>query len=102
MKIRVADYVAQFLAQNGVFDIFVLTGTYSMYLNDAIVSHPKLRYFCPRHEAAGVEMAAGYARMKEGFGAICVTAGPGATNAISGLAEAWLDAAPVIVVSGQV
>ncbi len=102
MKIRVADYIAQFLVQIGVSDIFVLTGTYSMYLNDAIVSHPKLRYYCPRHEAAGLEMAGGYARMKQGFGAICVTAGPGATNAISGLAEAWLDAAPVIILSGQV
>ena len=102
MNIRVADYVAQFLVDRGIFDIFVLTGTYSMYLNDAIVSHPKLAYYCPRHEAAGLEMAAGYARMKQSFGAICVTAGPGATNAISGLAEAWLDAAPVIVLSGQV
>ncbi len=102
MKIRVADYIAQFLVKKGVNDIFVLTGTYSMYLNDAIVSHPKLRYYCPRHEAAGVAMAGGYARMNESLGAICVTGGPGATNAISGLAEAWLDAAPVIVLSGQV
>ncbi len=102
MKIRVADYVAQFLVDKGVHDIFVLTGTYSMYLNDAIVSHPKLTYYCPRHEAAGVLMAGGYARMKQSFGAICVTAGPGATNAISGIAEAWLDSAPVIVLSGQV
>ncbi len=100
--IRVADYIAQFLADRGVFDIFVLTGTYAMYLNDAIVSHPKLHYYCPRHEAAGLIMAEGYARMKQSFGAICVTGGPGATNAISGLAEAWLDAAPVIVLSGQV
>lgn len=100
--IRVADYIAQFLVDKGVEDIFVLTGNGSMYLNDGIASQPRLNYIAARHETAATLMAESYARLKQSLGAVCVTSGPGAANAVSGLVEAWVDSAPIMVISGQV
>lgn len=102
MKMRVADYISNFLVQKKINDIFVLTGYGAMYLNDAIVSNPKINYFCVRNEAASPMMAEAYSRLKNSVGAVCLTAGPGSTNAIPGLAEAWVDSAAVMVFSGQV
>lgn len=98
---RVADYIAQFLVGQGVQDIFMLTGNGAMYLNDAI-AQSNIHYYCARNEAAAPMMAEAYARVKQSLGAVCLTAGPGSTNAVPGLAEAWVDAAPVFIVSGQV
>ena len=99
--IRLADYVAQFLVNIGVKDIFMLTGYGSMYLNDAI-EISGIKHYATRNEASAPMMAAAYARLNQSIGAVCVTAGPGATNAVPGLAEAWVDAAPIIILSGQV
>ena len=99
---RVADYIAKFLVRHGVRDIFVLTGHGAMYLNDAITLQPELKYYCARNEAAAPMMAEAYARVKKSLGAVCLTSGPGSTNAIPGLAEAWVDSAPVLIISGQV
>ena len=101
-KIRVADYIASFLVEKGVKDLFVLTGYGAMYLNDAIAAHPTLKYYCVRNEATSPMMAEAYARIKQVPAAVCLTAGPGSTNAVPGLAEAWVDSAPIIVISGQV
>ena len=98
---RVADYIAQFLQERGIEDIFMLTGYGSMYMNDAI-ELSGIRHYAARNEAAAPMMAEAYARVKGSVGAVCVTAGPGATNAVPGLAEAFVDAAPIIVLSGQV
>ncbi len=100
--IRVADYIARFLVSRGVKDIFVLTGNGAMYLNDAFTLQPELKYYCARNEAAAPMMAEAYARIKGSLGAVCLTSGPGYTNAIPGLAEAWVDSAPVMILSGQV
>ena len=100
-KIRVADYIANFLIENGVEDIFMLTGNGAMYLNDAI-GKSGINFYCARNEAAAPMMAEAYARVKGSLGAVCVTSGPGSTNAIPGLAEAWVDSAPILVLSGQV
>jgi acetolactate synthase-1/2/3 large subunit len=99
--IRVADYIAHFLEQRGVMDIFMLTGNGAMYLNDAI-GQSAIRFYAARNEAAAPMMAAAYARIKQSLGAVCVTSGPGSTNAVPGLAEAWVDSAPILVLSGQV
>ena len=99
--IRVADYIAEFLERAGIKDVFMLTGNGAMYLNDAIALSG-LNFYCARNEAAAPMMAEAYARMKGSLGAVCVTSGPGSTNAVPGLAEAWVDAAPVLVLSGQV
>ena len=72
-----------------------------MYLNDSIEKEG-IKYIAARNEAAAPMMAEAYAKAKNSVGAVCVTAGPGATNALPGLAEAYVDSTPIIVISGQV
>lgn len=99
---NVAEYTAQFLKKKGIKDLFMLTGYGAMYLNDAIAK-VNINYFATRNEATAPSMAAAYARSsKPGLGVACVTAGPGATNALPGLAEAYVDSSPIIIISGQV
>jgi len=97
----VADYVAKFLKSKKIKEIFMLTGYGAMYLNDSIKKE-KIKYFATRNEATAPIMAAAYARVTNNVGVACVTAGPGATNAIPGLAEAFVDSSSIIVISGQV
>lgn len=99
---RVADYIAKFVADQGVTDVFVLTGNGAMYLNDGLVQEPRLKYFCARNEGAAPMMAEAYGRLSRKVGVVCVTSGPGSTNSIPGLAEAYVDSAPVLILSGQV
>ena len=98
---RVADYIANFLVAKDVKDIFMLTGYGAMYINDAI-EISGINYFATRNEASAPMMAEAYARLKGKLGVGCVTAGPGATNALPGLAEAFVDSAPIMIISGQV
>ena len=79
----------------------MLTGYGAMYLNDAI-KLSGIKYYATRNEATAPIMAESYARLKNKVGVACVTAGPGATNALPGLAEAYVDSAPIMVISGQV
>lgn len=98
---NVASIIAKELKKKSINDIFMLTGYGSMYLNDAIEKN-KIKYYAARNEAAAPMMAEAYAKTKNSIGAVCVTAGPGATNALPGLAEAYVDSAPIIIISGQV
>ena len=98
---RVADFVANFLVDKGIKDIFMLTGYGSMYINDAI-EVSGINYYATRNEAVAPMMAEAYARLKGELGVACVTAGPGATNSLPGLAEAFVDSAPIMIISGQV
>ena len=99
--VRVADYIISFLYSIGIHEIFVVTGGGSMYLNDALARHKKMRYVCQHHEQSCAIAADAYARATENIGAAMVTTGPGATNAITGVLSAWFDSIPMIVVSGQ-
>ena len=99
---RVADYIAQRIADAGIRKIFMLPGGAAMHLNDAFGKHALIEPICNLHEQACGIAAEAYARITGGFGAVLVTAGPGGTNAITGLAGAWLDSTPVIFMSGQV
>jgi acetolactate synthase-1/2/3 large subunit len=101
MAKTVSQIIAEELKKNKINDIFMLTGYGAMYLNDAI-ERAKINYYGARNEAAAPMMAEAYAKYKNSIGAVCVTAGPGATNALPGLAEAYVDSAPIIVISGQV
>ena len=100
-KKTVSTIIAEELKKNKINDIFMLTGYGAMYLNDAI-QRSNIRYIGARNEAAAPMMAEAYSKYKNSIGAVCVTAGPGATNALPGLAEAYVDSAPIIVLSGQV
>ena len=89
------------MKKEGIKDIFMLTGYGAMFLNDAI-EKAGIEIYAARNEAAAPMMAEAYSKVKNSIGAVCVTAGPGATNALPGLAEAYVDSTPVIVISGQV
>lgn len=100
--IRVADFVAERLYQAGVRDVFMVTGGAAMHLNDAFGRHPGLKVTCFHHEQAAAMAAESYFRATSRLAAVNVTAGPGATNAITGVLGAWNDSMGMIVVSGQV
>lgn len=102
MAISVADYVFQRVAEAGVEDVFMVSGGGIMYLCDALGRASRLRYWCNYHEQACAIAAESYARVTEGLGVCLVTTGPGSTNALSGIAGAWVDSIPVLVISGQV
>lgn len=102
MKIRLADYIADFLASHGVTDCFTIVGGGAMHLNDAFGHHEKIRCTYNHHEQASAIAAEAYARLNNKIATLCVTTGPGGTNAITGVVGGWLDSIPMFVVSGQV
>ena len=102
MTVRLADYVADALADHGIRDVFMITGGGAMHLNDAIGRCDRLRYVCCHHEQACAIAAQGYFRLTNRLAAVNVTTGPGGTNAITGVYGAWVDSLGVVVVSGQV
>ncbi len=102
MKQRLADYVADFLASRGVRDVFSVTGGGAMHLNDALGHHPGLRVTYNHHEQACAMAAEAYARLDNRIAAVCVTTGPGGTNALTGVVGGWLDSIPMFILSGQV
>ena len=99
---RVADYVMQRLSEAGVKHFFLLTGGMAMHLNDALGLRKEIAFVCNLHEQACAIAAEAYAKYDNRLGALMVTGGPGATNAITGVAGGWLDSSPMIVISGQV
>lgn len=102
LKIRVSDVVIDFLYKLGVDTIFTVTGGGAMFLNDAIASHAKMKAICNHHEQACAMGAVGYAKLRNGFSSAILTTGCGATNAITGLLDAWQDNVSCFFVSGQV
>lgn len=102
MKQRLADYVADFLAARGVADVFSVVGGGAMHLNDAFGHHEKLHVTYNHHEQACAIAAEAYARLDNRIAAVCVTTGPGGTNALTGVLGGWLDSIPMFIVSGQV
>ncbi len=102
MKIRLADYVADFLVENGISDCFTVTGGGAMHLNDALGHKEGLKCLYNHHEQACAIAAEAYARINNKIAAVCVTTGPGGTNAITGVIGGWLDSVPMLIISGQV
>ena len=102
MKQRLADYVADFLVAHGITDCFTVTGGGAMHLNDALGHKEGLRCTYNHHEQASAIAAEAYARINNKPAALCVTTGPGGTNAITGVLGGWLDSVPMFVISGQV
>lgn len=102
MKIRIADYIAQLLAEHGIRHVFSVTGGGAMHLNDGLGHHPSLNCIYNHHEQACAMAAESYARVHNRIAAVCVTTGPGGTNAITGVLGGWLDSIPMLILSGQV
>ena len=102
MKQRLADYVADFLAAHGVGDVFSVVGGGAMHLTHALGHHDKLHVTYNHHEQACAIAAEAYARLENRIAAVCVTTGPGGTNALTGVVGGWLDSIPMFIISGQV
>lgn len=102
MKIKVAKYIAEFLVKNGIEDVFTVTGGGAMHLNDALGHQEGLSCTYNHHEQACSIAAEGYTRLSGKLAAVCVTSGPGGTNAITGVLGGWLDSIPMFIISGQV
>lgn len=102
MKQRLADYVADFMVSHGVTQCFTVVGGGAMHLNDAFGHHPQIRSLYHHHEQGAAIAAESYARQLDKPALLCVTTGPGGTNALTGVVGAWLDSIPMLVVSGQV
>jgi acetolactate synthase-1/2/3 large subunit len=103
---RVADWIIQRLAEEGIKHIFLLPGGGAMHLNDAVACDPRITPVPCHHEQACGIAAEAYGRTaypdNPGFGVALVTTGPGATNVITPVTGAWIDSIPMLVLSGQV
>ena len=102
MKQRLSDYVADFLVAHGVKDCFSVVGGGAMFLNDSLGHKNGLHVTYNHHEQACAIAAEAYARLENRIAAVCVTSGPGGTNALTGVVGGWLDSIPMFILSGQV
>jgi len=97
-----AEMVIAALADQGVEDIFGYPGGAVLPIYDALFHQEKVRHILVRHEQGAVHAAEGYARSTGKVGAVLVTSGPGATNAVTGLTDALMDSVPLVCITGQV
>ena len=100
MKIKVSDYIAKMLVSQGITQVFTVTGGGAMHLNDSLGHEKGLKCLYQHHEQACAIAAESYARIHNRLAAVCVTTGPGGTNAITGVVGGWLDSIPMIILSG--
>ena len=101
MKVKLADYVISWLSNHGVKTIFTVSGGGSIVLCDALFNQNEIQYICCHHEQSVAFAAEGVSRSGSDLGVGVVTTGPGGTNALTGLAGAWIDSVPMLIISGQ-
>lgn len=99
---KLSDYVVHFIAEQGVKHVFLVTGGGAMHLNQSLGAETTIEPVCNSHEQASAMCAEAYAKVTNHLGVCMVTTGPGGTNAVTGVAGAWLDSTPTLFVSGQV
>jgi len=99
-KVKVSDYIADFLVGAGFSDVFLITGGGAMHLDDSLGKHPGLRSTYFHHEQACSLAADAYYRVSNRMPVVCVTSGPGGTNAITGVYGAYVDSMAMLVISG--
>ena len=102
MKIKVSNYLSERLVQAGITDVFTVTGGGAMHLNDALGHQKGLTCWYNHHEQASAIAAEAYARIHNRLALVCVTTGPGGTNALTGVVGGYLDSIPMLILSGQV
>ena len=102
MVLSGAEIVIRCLQEEKVDYVFGYPGGAVLYIYDALFNQDKVRHVLVRHEQAAVHAADGYARSTENVGVALVTSGPGATNAVTGIATAYCDSIPMVIISGQV
>lgn len=99
---KVSDYIADFLAQQGIKHVFVVTGGAALHLIDSVARHPDIEYVSPLHEQAAAMAADAYARVTGNMGAAISTTGPGLVNLMTGVSCLYYDSLPSIFISGEV
>jgi acetolactate synthase-1/2/3 large subunit len=97
-----AEILVECLEREGVEVIFAYPGGCSMPIHQALTKTKKIRTILPRHEQGGVFAAEGYARVTGKVGVCMATSGPGATNLVTGIADAFMDSVPLVAITGQV
>ncbi|MDO6387425.1 biosynthetic-type acetolactate synthase large subunit [Uliginosibacterium sp. 31-12] len=102
MVLTGAEIVVRCLQEEKVEYVFGYPGGAVLFLYDEIFKQDKFRHVLVRHEQAAVHAADGYARTTQNVGVALVTSGPGATNAVTGIATAYMDSIPLVIISGQV
>ena len=98
---NVADFIIEYLENQGVEHIFTVSGGGSIWLCDALQRAKRMKYVCTHHEQAAGYAGEAYARVRNSLGVTLVTSGPGGTNAVSSCAASWLDGVPHLFISGQ-
>lgn len=101
-KLSGGDILIRALADEGVECVFGYPGGAALHIYDAIFRQKAVKHILVRHEQAATHAADGFARSTGKTGVVLVTSGPGATNAITGIATAYMDSIPLVVISGQV
>lgn len=101
MRVKVSDLIIQFLENKGVEKTFLLSGGMMMHLLDSLSKSTKIQYICLHHEQSASMAAESFARVNNSIGVCFATSGPGATNTITGIAGAWLDSSPLLIITGQ-
>ena len=101
-EITGADIVVRCLAEEGVDHVFGYPGGAVLYIYDAIFKQDKFQHILVRHEQAAIHAADAYSGSSNKVGVALVTSGPGVTNAITGLATAYMDSIPMVIITGQV
>lgn len=102
LELTGAEIVVRCLAEEGVEHVFGYPGGAVLYIYDAIFNQEQFQHILVRHEQAAVHAADAYSRSSQKVGVAIVTSGPGVTNAVTGLATAYMDSIPMVVISGQV
>jgi acetolactate synthase-1/2/3 large subunit len=99
---KLSDFVIDFLSLKGIKHSFVVSGGAIIHLIDSCRKHPNLNYICAQHEQNGAAAADMYARVTRNFGLVMTTSGPGATNILTSVCNAFFDSIPLICITGQV
>lgn len=102
MRMKVSNYISGKLLESGISQVFTVTGGGAMHLNDALGHEKGLNCLYNHHEQACAIAAEAYTRIQGKLAAVCVTTGPGGTNALTGVLGGWLDSIPMLILSGQV
>lgn len=100
--IKLSDYVIKYIENLDVKHMFMLPGGGAMHLNDSLGKSDRIKYVVCLHEQANAIAAEAYARVNNKLGLLMVTTGPGGTNALTGVAAAYIESTPMLVLSGQV
>jgi acetolactate synthase-1/2/3 large subunit len=99
---KLSDYIAQFLFEQGIRHVFVVSGGAIIHSIDSVARHPGMEYICVQHEQAAGAAADAYSRTGGKVGTVMVTSGPGATNLTTSICNAYFDSIPCLFICGQV